>query len=302
MVKPYEQKWHNLVDVLLLADLALISGLTIYNYYYSTQANVRTDYRRIDASASIQIILIYLPLLCYVVGYTGYRVWEKWGKETLWIPREDEKVVGRPRMRSTSSVIDLQDLQNQDDDPFSDEPLPQISISDHKSTSGMSTNSPSCHKISDDLTTNSPLPQHVSEPPQTSDSDHELPIPSSNPISHATTVVKCGKDTCSPSPCKTSNDLTTNGPLPQPANESPKTSDSDHELTISSTISPVVNCVNDSSLETPTDGHPFPDISTNCLPSVTPNNSSPSHETTEILTNDPSPPELSDPTNSSQNL
>jgi len=246
VVKPYEQKWHNLVDVLLLADLALISGLTIYNYYYSTQANVKTDYRPIDASASIQIILIYLPLLCYVVGYTGYRVWEKWGKETLWIPREDEKVVGRPRMRSTSSVIDLQDLQNQDDDPFSDEPLPQISISDHKSTSGMSTNSPSCHKISDDLTTNSPLPQHVSEPPQTSDSDHEL--------------------------------------------------------TISSTISPVVNCVNDSSLETPTDGHPFPDISTNCLPSVTPNNSSPSHETTEILTNDPSPPELSDPTNSSQNL
>jgi len=63
-----------------------------------------------------------------------------------------------------------------------------------------------------------------------------------------------------------------------------------------------MNCGNDSSLETPTDGHPFPDISTNCLFSVTPNNSSPSHETTEILTNDPSPPELSDPTNSSQNL
>jgi len=69
-------------------------------------------------------------------------------------------------MHSTSSVIDLQDLQNQDDDPFSDEPLHQISISDHKSASGMSTNSPSCHKISDDLTTYSPLPQHVSEPPQ----------------------------------------------------------------------------------------------------------------------------------------
>jgi len=244
-VKPYEQKWHNLVDVLLLADLALINGLTIYNYYYSTQANVRIDYRRIDASASIQIILIYLPLLCYIVGYTGHHIWKKWGKEKLWIPREDEEVVGRPRMRSTSSIIDLQDLRNQDDDPFSDEPLPQISISGHKSTTEMSTNSLTCHKISDDLTTNSPLPQHVSEPPQTSDSDHELPISTSNPISHATTVVKCGKDTCSPSPCKTSNDLTTNGPLPQPANESPKTSDSDRELPISSTISPVVNCGND---------------------------------------------------------
>jgi len=134
----------------LLADLALINGLTIYNYYYSTQANVRTDYRRIDASASIQIILIYLPLLCYVVGYTGYHVWKKWGEKKLWIPRKDEEVVGRPRVRSTSSVIDLQDLRNQDDDPFSDEPLPQISISGHKSTTGMSTNSPSRHKISDD--------------------------------------------------------------------------------------------------------------------------------------------------------
>ena len=226
VVKPYEQKWHNLVDVLLLADLALINGLTIYNYFYSTQANVRTDYRRIDASASIQIILIYLPLLCYVVGYTVYRVWKKWGKEKLWFPKEDE-VVSHPRALSftTSSVIDLQDLRNQDDDPFSDEPLPRISISDRE-------------------------PPTINSAPTVERTGSDLSLP---------TLETSMMSTNSPPPArKTSDELTTDGPLPQSASGSPQTSDSDHELPTSNPTTAGVKCGNDPSLETPTNGPPPP--------------------------------------------
>ena len=255
VVRPYEQNWHNIVDVLLLADLALINGLSMYNYYYYTQANVPTDYSRVDATASIQIILIFLPLLCYVVGYSAYRVWKKGGEKKLCFPKEDEAVISRPRVFSTSSVIDLQDLRNQDDDPFSDEPLPHISnepptISpaptvgrtddDHHCLPPL--NSPPPCKTSDDLTTG-PLPQPASEPPQPSDSDHELP--SSNPISDTTTVVIYSNEPPPETPTK--------GPPPP--------------------VTPL-------------------DISTNCLPletSAAPtDNRSPSHET---IDNNPSPPE-----------
>ncbi len=69
--QPYQKRWHNILDSLLLTDLMFINGITTLNYYL-TRVDVgrnEIDYR-IAITGSIQLILIYLPLL-YAVVYVS---------------------------------------------------------------------------------------------------------------------------------------------------------------------------------------------------------------------------------------
>lgn len=68
VLQPYKQRWHNIVDVLLISDLAIINGLTMHNY---KRANEQYDYgHEINIAGSFQITLIFLPLACSVL-YIG---------------------------------------------------------------------------------------------------------------------------------------------------------------------------------------------------------------------------------------
>ena len=68
--RPYRKTWHNILDTLLIADVAIINRLTAVHYYGS-----RVDtgmYRQVYISKSsvVQLILILLPaayLACYVL-------------------------------------------------------------------------------------------------------------------------------------------------------------------------------------------------------------------------------------------
>ncbi len=78
LAQPYENQWHNIVDTLLLTDLALINLLTGFNYYY-TRVTVEEVHDRqiIDGTSSVQLFLIYLPILSMatflmVKGYRKY--------------------------------------------------------------------------------------------------------------------------------------------------------------------------------------------------------------------------------------
>lgn len=83
VAQPYEKRWHNIVDALLLADLVAINGLTVYNYYHYSQATtnmITSDLR--NAAMNLQLVLIYLPIL-YMATYVlivickKYRIWKK---------------------------------------------------------------------------------------------------------------------------------------------------------------------------------------------------------------------------------
>ena len=67
---PYQIWWHNTVDALLLANLAIINGITAFEYYYSGLANdeIKT-LNIITVNASIQLVLIYLPILLYATAF-----------------------------------------------------------------------------------------------------------------------------------------------------------------------------------------------------------------------------------------
>ena len=67
LVQPYKKRWHNAIDAILLADLAVINALTYQNSFSSY--NTRT----ITISASIQAILICLPGV-YVFMYAIWHI------------------------------------------------------------------------------------------------------------------------------------------------------------------------------------------------------------------------------------
>jgi preprotein translocase subunit SecG len=61
---PYRRRWHNIIDMLLFANLAVINAMTMCNYKKSKERNI--DTRTINAVAAIQTILVLIPFVCVV--------------------------------------------------------------------------------------------------------------------------------------------------------------------------------------------------------------------------------------------
>ena len=66
VVQPYKNSTHNKIDSMIFANLAIINGLSLINYYISSQGSI-TNGEAVQASIYIQLILIYLPLLCIIM-------------------------------------------------------------------------------------------------------------------------------------------------------------------------------------------------------------------------------------------
>ena len=65
----YKKHWHNIIDILIFANLAVINAMTLLNYKKAKDINKNQLYQReIDILSGIQTFLIYLPLI-YMVCY-----------------------------------------------------------------------------------------------------------------------------------------------------------------------------------------------------------------------------------------
>ena len=76
VVQPYKNSIHNKIDSVIFANLALINGLSIINYYTSSQGNDRESFeiaKILQASIYVQLILIYSPL-AVVIAYMLIKV------------------------------------------------------------------------------------------------------------------------------------------------------------------------------------------------------------------------------------
>ena len=66
--QPYAQKWHNIVDALLFADLALVNVITFSHYFlFRTSVGRQTVINLITPLVSFQLVLIYLPFVVMAV-------------------------------------------------------------------------------------------------------------------------------------------------------------------------------------------------------------------------------------------
>ena len=63
LAQPYKKRWHNVLDTLIFANLAIINGMTLYNF-----TSAAYDHNQNITFISIQHVLIYLPMM-YMFGY-----------------------------------------------------------------------------------------------------------------------------------------------------------------------------------------------------------------------------------------
>ena len=69
LVQPYKKRWHNALDTMLFAILALINALTTFNFGRSFSHNTNKD---VSIVSSIQAFLICLPGIYMAFYITGY--------------------------------------------------------------------------------------------------------------------------------------------------------------------------------------------------------------------------------------
>ena len=70
----YKKHWHNILDILLFANLAAINAMTLHNYKRAKETGKNPSYQiEIDVLSAIQTFLIYLPFIyvvCYIITQT----------------------------------------------------------------------------------------------------------------------------------------------------------------------------------------------------------------------------------------
>ena len=71
--QPYSNKAHNIIDTLLFTNLAIINAISFANYYIIRNNGEKSyQQREINVSTSIQLVLIYLPVMI-MLGYVGIK-------------------------------------------------------------------------------------------------------------------------------------------------------------------------------------------------------------------------------------
>ena len=64
-IQPYKEKKHNIIDLFIFLNLAVINGITQYNY--SQIVGGQNLHIYVSVTTTIQIVLMSLPLLCMMV-------------------------------------------------------------------------------------------------------------------------------------------------------------------------------------------------------------------------------------------
>lgn len=101
VAQPYENKWHNLLDALLLTNLALINLFSGFNYYYTRIMPQEVQYQQVvDVTLSLQLALIYLPIVSMLIFLMVKAYWklccgERVASGIVHVPAEHEGVSAR---------------------------------------------------------------------------------------------------------------------------------------------------------------------------------------------------------------
>ena len=65
IAQPYEKRYYNIVDAFIFADLTIINGISLYDYYWAQYQSTHESV--LKTFSSFQVVLIYLPILYIVI-------------------------------------------------------------------------------------------------------------------------------------------------------------------------------------------------------------------------------------------
>ena len=93
-VQPYKQRWHNVIDSLIFANLAIINGFTLFNYFKVINGSSKDGKQEVAVTAviSLQAVLVYLPLVVVVVFLLLYCFRRIKARLTMDMPSDDSLI------------------------------------------------------------------------------------------------------------------------------------------------------------------------------------------------------------------
>ena len=104
--QPYTNRAHNIVDGCLFANLALIYSIAGFNYIFSQGLieSFAAQSKYVNSMASIQLILIYLPIVGMAV-YLGSLLWHK-----RCLPKREERIPVHELSQQSPTTVTSSDI------------------------------------------------------------------------------------------------------------------------------------------------------------------------------------------------
>ena len=115
--QPYEKRFYNLVDTFMLSNLAIVNGLSLFNYYWVNYSSAGD--KEVIAALAVQLFLIYLPIF-YIVIMCSLFVATGCSRRARRFLYKVNKYV--PLFREEDGDLEL--YNNAENVPFDDEHLP----------------------------------------------------------------------------------------------------------------------------------------------------------------------------------
>ena len=111
---PYEKRWHNTLDGLIIFNLAVINGLSLFSYSYAQYG--RKYQRYIDIASSVELVFIYGPLI-YIGVYVIIMITRKFKEKCIGTKNEDTAELWRDEdlPARLQNLDDLSDTESETD-------------------------------------------------------------------------------------------------------------------------------------------------------------------------------------------
>ena len=111
---PYEKRWHNTLDGLIIFNLAVINGLSLFSYSYAQYG--RKYQRYIDIATSVELVFIYGPLI-YIGVYVITIITRKFKEKCIGTKNEDTAELWRDEdlPARLQNLDDLSDTESETD-------------------------------------------------------------------------------------------------------------------------------------------------------------------------------------------
>ena len=127
--QPYERRFYNLVDTFMLANLAIVNGLSLFNYYWVNYSSAGG--KEVITALAVQLILVYLPILYIVIMCVLFLATSYSRRARRYLHKVNAYV---PLFKDDEENMEL--LNNAEDVPFDDDHLPHRMFEDESTDHG----------------------------------------------------------------------------------------------------------------------------------------------------------------------
>ena len=123
--QPYERRFYNILDAFMYTNLAIVNGLSLFNYYWVSNPT-NSNFEIVHITKIVQLILIYLPLMYVVVMWLLFGL-THCSKKVRWCLRKANRCI--PLFKLSPQEIQ-EELNSGETIPFDETHLP-YRIFDH---------------------------------------------------------------------------------------------------------------------------------------------------------------------------